>query len=220
MRNEKKTLNEVLKQDFKYDIEYDYDTNRDNCECEDYCRCSTIENAKVTYVDLIRITEEFNKVFEGDEFTKYIINRILTACKLYDEDSWWVSTCGGYYGEEIEGIYIENTNIEEWLNKLENAKTNEEKLFVALECEYGYVLDELKGLKSFTIETVDRANIIVGQKDHYVRLNRNVINKYKDYPYLVALCIDNGKETRLIDGYHRFSASEDKEKVKVIIGRL
>jgi hypothetical protein len=153
MKNNKKTLPEILKQNFQYNVEYDYDTNRDNCTCEDYCRCSTIENAKVTYVDLIKITEEFNKVFEGDEFTKYVVNRILTACKLYDTDNWYVSVCGGYYGEEIEGVYIKNDDVKKWMDKLENAKSNKEKLFVALECEYGYVLDELKELNNFKIET-------------------------------------------------------------------
>ena len=41
-------------------VEYDYDSNSDDCHCfPDYCRCSTIENAKVTSVNVSMMVKHF-----------------------------------------------------------------------------------------------------------------------------------------------------------------
>jgi len=214
------TLTEVLEGSFHYSgIQYDYDTNRDNCTCEDYCRCSTIENTEITSIDLITVAKEFGNVLGKDDFTEYAINRILTACKMYDSNYWDFRVTGGYYGEEIDGIYIDNTEVSKWMYKLEEAKTDREKLFVALECEYDYILDDIKGYDNWSIATINKRDIIIGQQDHYRKLDRMVVESYKDFTLPVAVCIEKNGHARLIDGYHRTKAKDD-ENIKVIIGKL
>lgn len=221
----KVTLKDLLWDDFQYKIDYDYDRNNDNCECgDDYCRCSTIENTRINNINLVEITKQIGEFLNTDEFTEYIINRILTACKLYDEDNWDVKICGGYYGEEIDGIYINNPAlVEDWLIKIENANTNEDKLLIALECEYGYILDELKDIKSWTIETINKGNLKIGQREHYRKLDRKIVENYKSFPYPLGVCIANINVNvngyKLIDGYHRVLAKDDSE-IKIIVGRL
>jgi len=219
MRN-KMTLTDVLEGTFHYNgIEYNYDRNSDNCTCEDYCRCSTLENTKIESIDLIAVAKVFSEVLGEDEFTEYAINRILTACKMYDSNYWDFRVCGGYYGEEVDGIYIDNTEVSKWMYKLESAKTDKEKLFIALECEYDYILDELNKCENWNIVTIKKSDIRIGQQDHYRKLDRMVVENYKNFTLPVAVCIEENGHARLIDGYHRCKA-KDEESIKVIIGKL
>ena len=217
MNSNNKSLSNIINKNFQYDIDYDYDRNRDNCECDYICRCSKIENARIDSIDLIKITKIFNEVFNEDEFTECLINRILTACKLYDEDYWDLKIGSGYYGEEIDGIYINNPEVSEWLSKLKYAKTNEEKLFIALECEYGYILDELKN-KEWKFEKIDKNKLIIGQREHYKKLDKKIVENYKNYPYASGVCIIKDEGFKLIDGYHRVTANCSNE-IKMIVGK-
>ena len=217
MTKEVKLVN-MIKHNFIYEIEYDYDTDRNNCDCDDYCRCSTISSAHIVGdIDLTVVSNRFNKTVGADKFLSYAVNRVLTACELYNKDYWNVEVVDGYYGEEIGGVYIDSPQLLKWMEKLDNAKTDEEKLFVALECEYGYILDELKS-KTWSIEITDKIFLSVGQKEHYTKLNKKAVDSYKNFCFPLGVCIVQGDKYRLIDGYHRTMANKN-DVIEIIVGR-
>jgi hypothetical protein len=220
MRKPKKVkdLEDVLSMNFEYNLEVDYWSDRDNCSCEGIHRCSRLHIEKVFDVDILSITKEFAEAFEKDEVTEYCINRVLTSCKLYDNSAWFVSVSRGYYGEEIDSVKLENKkSISDWLYKLQVAETPKEKVFVALECEYGYILDDILEIEKWSIKDISRKDISIGQKDYYRKLEKEVIDGYKDFPFPLATCFIKDGKIRVIDGYHRL-ASNKSENIKVLIG--
>ena len=38
---------------------------------------------------------------------------------MWYEDNWYVSVSRGYYGEEVEGVYVSNSNLEKWFVKFQ-----------------------------------------------------------------------------------------------------
>jgi hypothetical protein len=53
--------------------------------------------------------------------------------------------------------------------------------------------------------------------EYFKKVDKNVIEEYKDRNLPIAVCIRHGDKYRLIDGYHRFVANKDKEKVNIIV---
>lgn len=211
-----KTLNDLLEKNYQYVVDYTY--NRSFCNChEDICRCTTLKDIEVEKVDMIDLTDNFCEFFDHDEFTKICINRILTACHMWSKDCWYVSVGNGYYGQEIDGVYIENANVKKWLIKFEAAKTNREKLFVSLECEYGYILDEVKSIDDWKIIEIENNEVSIGQLEHFVKINKDVVKKYSDFDLPRCTLIFKDGRYKLIDGYHRLAANNEV-KCKAIFG--
>lgn len=77
-------------------LNYSYDTERDceACNCDDYCRCGMIVNAEVS--EPVFIDNPFNMPKEQFELIKGLI----------DCDDFNFDISGGYYGQEIDGIYL------------------------------------------------------------------------------------------------------------------
>jgi hypothetical protein len=225
-KNEKTALEKLLDSDFHYNCEYDYSTEN---HCEDYgcddegiCRCSTMEDFHITEINFNSVVNKFVKNLTEDDFTAYCIERICNALKLWDINNWGHNIIHSYYGEEIEDIKIEaETQIElnKWINKVLKAKTNKDKLFVILELEYGYVLEELKEYQDWDIVSdIPLSVIVAGQTEHYTKLDKKIIKKYSDYKLPIGVCISKGDGSyRLIDGYHRFRAMNDKKISNVSI---
>jgi hypothetical protein len=210
------SLESLLKKNYQYTVEYDYD--RSWCECEeDICRCTTLNNARVEKVDMVNLTNLFCEFFGNDEFTKICVNRILTSCHMWNPDCWYVSVGGGYYGEEIEGVYIENSDLKKWFIKFQEAKTNKEKLFVALECEYGYVLDEVKEIDEWNIIEIENNEVSIGQMEHYQKMDQKIVKSYADFDLPRCVLFFKDGKYKLIDGYHRLAANNEK-KCKAIVG--
>ena len=113
--------------DFKYDLEYDYNTytscHERYCNEEGICRCSTIQNAHVVSVNIPNMVNHiYDYYFDDSISTKrnftinsilggvskeidiYTIDRILRINKAYEPSNWEVQVCGGYYGEEIDDV--------------------------------------------------------------------------------------------------------------------
>jgi hypothetical protein len=227
---EKTPLENLLDSDFRYSCEYDY-TNETHCsdrDCDgDICRGSTIENFIIKEIHFDLIVDKFVDILAEDDFTIYCIERVCNALKLWNVDNWEYSICGGYYGQEIKHIKINSETQQElkkWLTTVTEAKTNKEKLFTALELEYGYVLEELKEIWDWDIvKDVPLHLIIAGQAEHYKKLDRKIVDKYSDYKLPIGVCITkNDGSYRLIDGYHRLRAMSNKkgevEKVSIVVG--
>lgn len=181
-----------------------------DCCDNDYCRCGIIENAEVTEVG------DITGCFEtSNEFSKYCVDRLLVARKIWDSDKWEVRVQWGYYGQEIDGVYLKNAEaIENEVNKLLGL-SDADKLKYVLNLEYGYILDVLEN-KAFEICEVDKSSIIFGQEGHYKKCDKDIVEKYRDYELPRGICVKDGTKYRVIDGYHRISACQD-EKVKIIV---
>ena len=245
IKQELKRMIKIVGTNFKYHLDYDYDTNRDcsahGCDDEGICRCSSIENAKVISIRIPSVVNEiYANYFDNTLSTKrnstintilggvtkeidiYTIDRILRINKAYEPTNWEIQVCGGYYGEEIDDVILEDfiaRKIEDELERAFDLIDLTKRVEYLLELEYGHILPALQGLK-YSIEIVERDSIIFGSDEHYRKVNTESLDYYSDKNYSgirgVALVKDG--RFRLIDGYHRSSTSENI-KIQLLIGR-
>lgn len=202
----------------------DYDYERSACTCEayergDYCRCTTIEHAWIDDVNVNEVVRELYETYSRTDsnIDEYCFDRICYAFKIYDKDYYEIETCGGYYGEEVDGVYFDNEE------KIYNAyyemlalRTDLEKIKYCLKLEYNYLLDCVEAVDYADIITVSTNDIRLPQTEYFIKLSNNVIEEYKNRKLPVAVCIRDGDKYRLIDGYHRFVANKDREQVDII----
>lgn len=235
----------VLGVDFTYDLRYDYDNytscSESGCNEEGICRCSIIENAHVISVNIPSMVNHIyanyfddsistkrnstiNSILGGvsKEIDIYTIDRILRINKVYEPSNWEVQVCGGYYGEEIDDVILEDSVAKKIENQLEEAFNIidlTERIEFLLMLEYGSILPELKGCK-YSVETHERDSIIFGSDKHYRKVNTKNLEHYSDKSYqgIRGIALDKGDKLRLIDGYHRSSTSENRT-IKLLIAR-
>lgn len=202
-------------------IDYDYNTyyachGGSSCCDNDYCRCGVIEDARVTNIVAADkfVETHWNK---NSDIEKYCIERILTNCRWYDSEYFEVQSCGGYYGEEIGGVYFNNANVCNLLiGDLLSLETDAQKVEFVLNLEYGHILDAVKDL-DWSIEHISKDKIVFGQKDHYHKLDETVVKGYADYSFPRGICRKLDTHYRVVDGYHRLKAGG--EVVEVLVGR-
>lgn len=204
-------------------VDYDYD--RSACTCEayergDYCRCTTIEHA---WIDNINVNEVIRKLYETHSRTdsaidEYCFDRICSAFKIYNKDYYEIETCGGYYGEEIDGIYLENEEklVRVYYGML-SLETDIEKIKYCLKLEYHYLIGSVEVANFADIIKVSPNDIRLPQTEYFIKLESSVIEDYKDRKLPVAVCVRDEGCYRLIDGYHRYIANKDRDKVDIIV---
>lgn len=226
-----KIINEGLRNDFKYYLDYEYDGRPcydETCGCRtgnDYCRSNEYDNLRIEEVHIPSLVAYFlsktNKkkdVIETKnvDFLNYCVDRLLRIHKLYETDYWDIQTCGGYYGQEIDLITLNDLKFKLICEKIQSLIVmfpNERIEFILME-EYGYVLDSLKGKKFKLIET-DVSNLKIGNEVYYKKIEDAY---YKDYPYPIGVYIKEGEFFKLVDGYHRYkSIIKNKKKVEIIV---
>ena len=235
----------IVGTNFKYHLEYDYDTNRDcsahGCDDEGICRCSSIENAKVISIRIPSVVNEiYANYFDNSLSTKrnstintilggvtkeidiYTIDRILRINKAYEPTNWEVQVCGGYYGQEIDDVLLENSvaqKIEDQINEALSIIDLTSRIEYLLMLEYGSILPALQG-RQYSIETVERDSIIFGSDEHYRKVNTKSLGHYSDKNYngIRGIALVKDGKFRLIDGYHRSSTSENI-KIQLLIAR-
>jgi len=235
----------IVGTNFRYHTDYDYNDYRNcdayGCNEEGICRCGTIEDAHVISVKIPSMVDEIyanyfddtlaskrnstiNSILGGvsKEIDIYTIDRILRINKAYEPTNWEVQVCGGYYGQEIDDIILEDSTarkIENELDKAFDIIDLTERIEYLLMLEYGEILPTLQGRK-YSIETVERDSIIFGSDEHYRKVNTKSLDHYSDKNYTgirgIALVKDD--RYRLIDGYHRSSTSENI-KIQLLIAR-
>jgi len=217
--------------DFHYIVEVDceYD-NRCVPGCDgEYCGCSRIERAEVESVDIDYVSSCLSKEvlraikpfkLEIDrEILEYCLDRFFRHSGLRDRHNYYVQTCSGYYGEEIDKVIYEGGELVYPVSDMVHGSSLNALRFV-LEEEYGYLLDFLKSAEDCRIfDGVSFDDIEVPNADHYVRLDKNLVEKYKDYGLPIGVYRESGWKYRLIDGYHRLKAAlaADKKTFKVIV---
>jgi hypothetical protein len=210
-----------------------------SCKDEGICRCFQIHSAEVmnpnisylskfmfnSYYDLntlqFKRDNSLNYILLGynNDIIVYFIDRILRINKVYKSDNWNVYWLRGYYGDEIKSVSI-NTDIfnkiDSDIQSLNSIQGLSDMTRFILELEYGYVLKELEELDCEVIE-VDKSLIIAGQDEYAKKIILDEEQHYRDdnFDMVRAICLQDGKFYRLIDGYHRFLTTT-KEKVKII----
>lgn len=235
----------IVGTNFRYNTEYDYSDYRDcsahGCDDEGICRCGIIEDAHVVSVNIPNMVNEIhanyfdntlatkrnstiNNILGGvsKEIDIYTIDRILRINKVYEPSNWDVQVCGGYYGQEIDDVILEDSVAQKIENQLEEAFNIiglTERIEYLLMLEYGKILPELKDRK-YSVETHERDSIIFGSDEHYRKVNTKSLDHYSDKNYtgIRGIALSKGDKLRLIDGYHRSSASENM-MIKLLIGR-
>jgi hypothetical protein len=156
------------------------------------------------------------------EIDIYTIDRILRINKVYEPTNWEVQVCGGYYGQEIDDIILDDSvarKVEEQLDKAFDIIDLTERIEYLLMLEYGKILPELKDRK-YSIETIERDSIIFGSDEHYRKVNTKSLDHYSDRNYtgIRGIALSKNDKFRLIDGYHRSSTSENRT-IKLVIAR-
>ena len=53
--------------------------------------------------------------------------------------------------------------------------------------------------------------------EYFKKVDKNVIEEYKNKNLPIAVCVRHGDKYRLIDGYHRFVANKSREIVDIIV---
>ena len=219
----KRMISEFERTNLQYEVEYDYE--RSECTCNayengDYCRCTTIDHA---WVESIDVKDIINKLYtkyckEPSEINEYCFDRLCTALKIYDKDYYTVESCGGYYGDEIEGVYFENEEklVTAFMQVLA-LETDIEKIKFILNFEYGYLIDKVSNSTVAYIAKVNTSLIDLPQVEYFFKLDRTVIEDYKNRKLPIAVCTECGGRYGLVDGYHRFVANKDRATNKIIV---
>jgi len=187
------------------------------CTDEGMCRCRVIEEAKVTSVDVNRIADQLKDKTDS-VVDVYCIDRILVINKIWEVDCWEIVVCRGYYGEEIDGVYLDQTiaaECEKQIEFIRKSKTDKDKIECILNLEYGYVLEEAKNRK-WSVVNVPFEKLDFRQ-DHYAKLDKDIVLRYKDHFLPRGICLKKGDRYRVIDGYHRCCAAEGGN-IDVIVG--
>lgn len=224
MSTKTKTLTPKFERtNLQYEVDYDYE--RSQCTCNayedgDYCRCTTIERA---WVESVNVKEVIDKLYnkysrEDSEINKYCFDRICSVFKIYDKDYYEVESTWGYYGEEIEGVYFENEKkVAETFNEVLGFDSDIDKIKFVLELEYGYLIDKVSKATVAYILPVPTRHITLPQQEYFVKLDREVIEDYKNIKLPIAVCVECGGYYKLVDGYHRFVANKDRATNKIIV---
>lgn len=208
-------------------VDYSYDYNCDDYTCDYICRCGVIVDPKVepmtTYNALSMATETFkNGSGEEGKFGKALAVRLFYHGMKNVQEMFEVEVCGGYYGEEIAAVKIEEGQL--WNNFLAeiekfNSSSNSERLRQVLELEYGHILQEVDQYKEWKIIQVS-VDDVKASSDVLARTNSDTVTEYQQqtswfydhnhwsapdwFPGVVVVPKDEGY--RVIDGFHRFKA--------------
>jgi hypothetical protein len=207
----------LLGKDFRWSgIDYDYKAGRHSCKCgDDYCRCGTVENAHVTDIDMEQLAESISQNLS--EIDQYCVDRVLSIYKVWDKSKWNVAVEAGYYGEEIGEVTLNEdlaTKVDFRIEEVLSFETTSAKIEALLVLEYGYLLPELRG-RCYNLTNIPKDDI-VSQREHYVKLDREIVESYTDYKLprgIVVPVSTTPFKYRLIDGYHRVAATKDFVRV-------
>ncbi len=189
--------------DFKYDLDYHYDigtTCGNDCD-EDYCHHGTVENVHIRgtidFYDISRVISEHYKQFNSEnKIQNYCLQRL---CALLDKDSFAIEIEDGYYGEELGTITLHNQKLFDDFFKI---KDDNKMIEYTLEREYGFVPPNLLN-KQWQYKKVPLTKVKANMPLH--KINKERLEFYKKHlSETCLLCVQDGKNYRLIDGRHRF----------------
>jgi len=232
MKNDIDIKKELVNIDFEYSGCIDYEAesiqspDHDTICANDYCRCSTMN----MYINSINNDEISKYICDKFDIKDNIIkNRVLNICRKLTIDDFECHVCGGYYGEETDGITLENYNIiselelaidikksrEKKLQLIKLSEKENEKIKKILISEYGYLLDKLKNSNFSEIE-ISTSDVIFPSKIQSDNVGKKYLYSYKKHK-ICGIVRQKGDKYLVIDGYHRITANLKNEKIKVIL---
>jgi len=138
---------------------------------------------------------------------------------VYCPDNWEIHVNGGYYGEEIGEILLEETVSSSLKEKLTNisSKSDVDKIKLLLEYEYGYLLNVLKNTTKLEILSLTKDEIKTPNEFYYKKLSQINSEIYSNYKLPFAVIRQNNLGDYLIvDGYHRLASVLDNRKLDMI----
>jgi hypothetical protein len=248
--------NYIVGRSFYYDLKIEsiirYDCKSYGCDEEEICRCGQIDRTKIKN---IKITSIVDKIYEdiygiddkstkrdnklsyllegfGKEMNLYTIDRILRIYKVYDPKNWIVEVEGGYYGQEIGDVIINDDlakKLEEKIFEALSIDSLTERVEYLLNLEYGSILPELQD-SLYEIMDVKKDDLYFGSISNKKSTLKEIEKSstefygyyYDDMNYgrdsIKGIVIEKDGKYRVIDGYHRCLASERKY-LKVLISR-
>lgn len=227
----------IIGYDFQNFLNYDYRTeyscDTSGCNEEGICRCGTIVDATINSVNVTEISREIlNIYFDNTKSSKrnfkintilsgisqdielYTIDRILRINNIYQDSVWSFQFCNGYYGQELDNIILDTVlsqKIESQLDKALSILDLSKRIEYLLQLEYGEVLPELKDCK-YELCEIERDSVIFGSESQLSRVAKENLSHYNDSNYnsIRGIVIPKNDKYRLIDGYHRCFASENR----------
>lgn len=181
-----------------------------DCSCPDYCRCYRISDVTIESVSVSGVMDAVCKEFRlttGNHLGRYGVFRVLSAHGVFDCSNYEGLWGAGYYGEEVQGGRFTGrvADIDAALNRFLGLRTLKAKVEHLLVLEYGHLLESLKDRK-WREALVEKGSLVLGNTDHYHKLDRNAVERYADWDLLHAVCVKDGDRYRVIDGYHRSAA--------------
>jgi hypothetical protein len=215
------SLKEV-KADFLYYVDVSYERTHCTGHCDDYCRCTSLVNTRVKPIDHRAVV---SRMLAGctNPLLVYCAERVLRFSKIDNVDSWDVKVGGGYYGQEIHGVFLDDdiaNKICSHFQTLNNCSPKEMVEYV-LKMEYGFVLPAIEAITNWSIQTVDYESIIFPNQDRFEytrKVDAALVEMYTDWPYPLGVAVRvDGNKNRLIDGYHR-TQTKCTGSVELVIG--
>lgn len=227
----------ILGHNFGSCLEYDYDTVYSceyyGCSEEGICRCSEIHDPRVIDVDITKVSNEIfdfyfdnslsskrnsriNSIIGGitKDIEKYTIDRILRINKVYETSNWEIQICSGYYGQEVDGVILQEKIADKIQTQIDQALLIvdlKRRVEFLLKLEYGKILPELQNC-DWELVKVKRDSVIFGSNSQKNKVAGEELSHYSDsrYKSLRGIVIEKSDGYRLIDGYHRCFASENR----------
>ena len=231
--------------DIRYLVDLDYDTytscESSGCNAEGICRCSTIENLTISgFKRNLSIRDLCELIYNhgaleydpGDipvgkdiDINLYCFHRFL----LYSKWDFNSEISGGYYGQEIDGIYLTDQSKDKMRKAVEFLLEEQDvtkKVLHALTIEYGFPLSKLEN-KTASIQTVWFDDIIAPNKERAKKVKDSRLYSYWKTPPSIPMgvCTVSGDKYNLVDGYNRLAAiirdlQPHKKKDKMTISMI
>jgi hypothetical protein len=236
-------MKKLLDINFEYCIEYNYSNHKNcadsGCEDEGICRCGRIEDVEIKEVRVNQIASKiYSNYFDSSKSSKrnikinsilsditpdvdlYTIDRILRVNKIWEEWNWNVNVVGGYYGQEVDGVYLINSfglKLQSQIDKALSIESFRDRVEFLLNIEYDKVLPELVG-RDWKVIDIKKSEISIGSVPHLSKVKSKELEFYSkdNYSLLRGIVLNTGNKLRLIDGYHRLSQLTDNDLVRVI----
>jgi hypothetical protein len=209
------------------------------CECSEYCsvegvcRQNKITDIQIQYINLHAIAEKifsFIHNIRSQQFMRqdklsellngfnhrleiYGIERLLNNAKVYDINKWTYNVANGYYGQEIDSVWLSEDTLNELEDRIFKYTSYEDiknKIEFLLKCEYGYVLPELLNCK-YRISRISISEVYFGNLKRFNQSVNKNIYKSRNQENIMGICIRQNDVYKVIDGYNRMSQSKLKK---------
>lgn len=186
--------------------------------CEDYCRCTTITG--IRFPDHFQMRDLVALYDPEDPLSAYALERALTKAMPWgNEAAFSFTAVGGYYGEELDGVYLEDglaNRMDAQAAAMAALPDSDSRIREALLAEYGTLLPELEQAAFEAVE-VARARIHLGADAHAASRRQEDLRPYHGYRGILGVALERPDGSlRLVDGYHRVLAT-DHDPVEILI---